>query len=58
MVEPVDAFAAAPVLGAVPAAVGDEDTGELGVDEDVVGVLDVVASFAPVTPALRGEEEL
>jgi hypothetical protein len=57
-VEPVDAVAAAVAGGLVPAAVDDEGAAELGVDADVVGVLDVVVSLAPVAPALCGDDEL
>jgi hypothetical protein len=42
----------------VPATVDDEGAAELGVDADVVGVLDVVVSLAPVAPALCGDDEL
>ena len=56
-VEPVDAVG---LVGAVGAALDDAVDGvdDPGVDADVVGVLDVVASLAPVTPALRGDDEL
>ena len=56
-VEPVDAVAAVDAVGvALDGAVDGVD--DPGVDADVVGVLDVVASLAPVTPALRGDDEL
>ena len=55
--EPVDAVAAVVATGD---ALGGADDGEVdpGVDANVVGVLEPVASFAPVTPALRGDDEL
>jgi len=56
-VEPVDAVAAVDAVGvALDGAVDGVD--DPGVEAAVVGVLDVVASLAPVTPALRGDEEL
>ena len=56
-VEPVDGGAEVLAEGAELAGM-DDGAAELGVDADDVGVLDEVASLPPVTPALRGDEEL
>ena len=58
VVEPVDAVGAVVDAGALLAGAADDGAAELGVDADDVGVLDVVASLAAVTPALRGDDEL
>jgi len=55
--EPVDAVAVAAAAGAVLAC-AVEGAVEAGVDAAVVGVVDVVASLVPMTPALRGDDEL
>jgi len=57
-VDPVDAVAAEVAAGALLAGAADEGAAELGTEADAVGVLDVVASLVPVTPALRGDDEL
>jgi hypothetical protein len=56
-VEPVDGGGEVSAEGATLDA-ADDGAVVLGVDADVVGVLDVVASLPAVTPALRGDDEL
>jgi hypothetical protein len=57
-VEPVDAVGFVDAVGAALDGAAVDGGAELGVEPVVVGVLDVVASLAPVTPALRGDDEL
>jgi hypothetical protein len=52
---PVDAVA---VAAGVVLAGAVERAPEAGVDADVAGAFDAVASLVPVTPALRGDDEL
>ena len=56
-VEPVDAVGAVVAWGDVFGGAADGEV-EPCVEADVVGVLDAVASLVPVTPALRGDDEL
>jgi len=44
--------------GTLLAGAGEDGGAALGDDAGVVGVLVVVASLAPVTPALLGDDEL
>ena len=57
-VEPVEAVAAVDAVGAALDGAAVEGAAEPGVEPEAVGVLDVVASLPPVTPALRGDDEL